>query len=73
MQSKIRYLVCPQCGSDKLYLETEDGMVFIKIDWQYQVYHKDQITDVYSCDTLYCQGCSFKGSIRHLVKYIIQT
>lgn len=73
MTERKRYLLCPQCGSRRLCLKDERGKNhFIYIYWdQTIVYAKtgQPIPPDLKTDVIWCADCSWKGTIRKLIKY----
>ena len=72
MEERKRYLLCPQCGSRRLFLkDDQDQKHFVYIYWdQTIVYSKtgEPIPDDLNTETIYCADCSWKGTLRKLVK-----
>ncbi len=69
----MRFLVCPQCGIDRFYvLNDQNERLLVKVTREYQIVtiNPDEKTDGFDLDTLYCLGCSWKGSKSRLVKYL---
>ena len=71
---KQRYLVCPQCGSPRLFVKNEDGSkTFFHLTWDGErVPFQGADTDVehVTLDHIYCADCSWQGHDRKLVKYL---
>lgn len=70
---KERYLLCPQCGSHRLFVKDSDrGNVYFHINWEGQpVPTKESAADLTGLDfsLLYCCGCSWSGTRKKLLKY----
>jgi hypothetical protein len=69
----VRYLVCPQCGIIRFLVKNEAGdSVVVQVTRDFVVVpvnDADSLTG-FKLDYLYCLGCSWKGSIKSLKKYL---
>jgi hypothetical protein len=75
MESKItvRYLVCPQCGIIRFHVKNAAGQaVVVQVTREFEVVavNAGERLEGYNLNYLYCLGCSWKGSIRALKRYI---
>ena len=71
---KKRYLLCPQCGTHRFFVTNDRGeRVYFHVDWDRVPYPTQQsAADLARIDfsTIHSTGCSWKGSLSGLVKYI---
>ncbi len=68
-----RYLVCPQCGIIRFQIKNDSGesmLVQITRELEIVPVNKHESLDGFNLEVLYCLGCSWKGSIRSLKKYL---
>ncbi len=69
----VRYLVCPQCGIMRFHVRNAEGQsVVVQVTREYEVVavNPEESLEGFNLDYLYCLGCSWKGSIRQLKRYI---
>jgi len=61
----MRYLVCPQCGIRRFAIRNDQGGQVVV-----QVNQEHQVVSVQDSELLFCLGCSWKGTVRELKKYL---
>lgn len=69
----VRYLVCPQCGIIRFQVKNDDGATLVvQVTTEFEVVPvtAGESLDGYNLDYLYCLGCSWKGSIKNLKKFL---
>jgi len=69
----IRYLVCPQCGIIRFLVKNQKGdsvVVQVTRDFEVVQVNPDDHLEGFNLDFLYCLGCSWKGNIKSLKKYL---
>jgi hypothetical protein len=69
----IRYLVCPQCGITRFHVRDAAGRnVVVQVTREFEVVpvNPDDSLEGFDLTYLYCLGCSWKGSIRSLKRFI---
>lgn len=69
----IRFLVCPQCGIMRFQVKNAAGgsiVVQVTRDFEVVTVNPDDNLDGYILDYLYCLGCSWKGGIRQLKRFL---
>lgn len=67
-------MVCPQCGIRRFQVKDNQGnalVVQVNRDYEIIPVHDEESLEGYNLDVLYCLGCSWKGSINDLKKYIL--
>ena len=68
--SEKKYLRCPNCGSEILYVERPDeSLVFIRIDLEgHPENHKNPSADISDLDlsVVYCTSCGWYGRVDEL-------
>ncbi len=70
----MRYMVCPQCGIRRFQVKDNQGnalVVQVNRDYEIVPVHDEESLEGYNLDILYCLGCSWKGSVHELKKYIL--
>jgi hypothetical protein len=71
---KTRYLLCPQCGSHRFYVENEKGdYIWFHVDHDFKPFPTEESKADLSglnFETVYCSGCAWCGRLKKLVKYI---
>ena len=70
----MRNMVCPQCGIRRFQVKDNQGnalVVQVNRDYEIIPVHDEESLEGYNLDVLYCLGCSWKGSINDLKKYIL--
>jgi hypothetical protein len=72
---KQKFLLCPQCGVHRFFLRIDENEnVYFHIDYdQNPLPTKELGSDLkgYNFEEFLCCSCSWKGSAKGLVKYII--
>jgi hypothetical protein len=69
----IRYLVCPQCGIIRFLVKNDSGgsiVVQVTRDFEVVPVNEGESLDGFNINFLYCLGCSWKGNIKSLKKYL---
>ncbi len=71
---KKRYLLCPQCGTHRFYIMDDEGQkIYFHVDWD-RIPFPTQTSNAdltgWRFDRIYSTGCSWKGSLKALVKYM---
>jgi hypothetical protein len=71
---KNPYLLCPQCGSHRLYVENEKGdYIYFHVGYDFVPFpteeSKADLTGL-SFDKVYCVGCAWVGRLKKLVKTV---
>ena len=69
----IRYLVCPQCGTIRFQVKNDEGgSVVVQVTREFEVIpvSAGESLEGFHTDLLYCLGCSWKGSIKELKRYV---
>jgi hypothetical protein len=73
-EMKKRYLLCPQCGTHRFFVKDEnDENVYFHVDWNKVPFPTESSgADLAGRDLsmVHSAGCSWKGSINGLVKYL---
>ena len=68
------YLLCPQCGAHRFFITDENGEnVYFHVDWDRTPFAtRESSADLAGRDfrVVHSTGCSWKGSLRELVKYL---
>mgnify|MGYP006910719066 CR=1 FL=1 len=67
-------MICPQCGIANFYIKNEKGeRINVKVTRELEIVAKDssQSLERFKIDIIYCLGCSWKGKVTELKKYII--
>jgi hypothetical protein len=71
---KKRYLLCPQCGTHRFFLNQENGEnIYFHVGWNRIPFPTTTSgADLSGKDfsIVHSTGCSWKGSISGLVKYL---
>lgn len=71
---KQRYLLCPQCGTHRFFVKDENGEhVYFHVDWNKVPFPTENSAADLSCtafSVIHSTGCSWKGSLNGLVKYL---
>lgn len=71
---KNRYLLCPQCGAHRFFIKDEGGgNIYFHVDWDNVPFPTEASgADLSGQDfsMVHSTGCSWKGSINGLVKYL---
>lgn len=70
----VKYLVCPQCGIIRFQVKNSAGasvVVQVTRDFEVVAVNPDESLEGFDLNFLYCLGCSWKGSISKLKKYIL--
>ena len=71
---KQRYLLCPQCGTHRFYIKDENGEnVYFHVNWDRRPFATQASgADLTGRDfgVVCSTGCSWKGSLQGLVKYL---
>jgi hypothetical protein len=68
-----KYLVCPQCGIIRFYVKNDDGtcvVVQVTRDFEVVPVNAGDSLDGFDLNYLYCLGCSWKGSVSKLKKFL---
>jgi hypothetical protein len=72
---KKRYLLCPQCGTHRFFLKQGNGEnIYFHVGWDTIPFPtKTSGADLFGKDfsIVHSTGCSWKGSISGLVKYLL--
>lgn len=71
----VRYLVCPQCGIIRFQVKNNAGqsvVVQVTRDYEIVAVREEESLSGFNLDILYCLGCSWKGSLHSLKKYLQQ-
>ncbi|MCP3922409.1 MAG: hypothetical protein GY714_07485 [Desulfobacterales bacterium] len=75
MSKLDKYLLCPQCGLHRLYIKSDDNEnIYFHVNYQKKpVPTKESNCDLtgYSFSKILCTGCSWKGNMKSLVKYVL--
>lgn len=61
----MRKKLCPQCKIHRFYLKNEQGdrlVVVVSGEKEIVPIHENESLDGFDTSTLYCLGCSWKGS-----------
>jgi hypothetical protein len=69
----VRYLVCPQCGIIRFHVKDATGqaaVVQVTRDFEVVAVNPGESLDGFDLEYLYCLGCSWKGSIRQLKRFL---
>lgn len=69
----MRYLVCPQCGIRRFAIRNEQGeqvVVQVNQERQLEPVQEGASMEGFNSERLYCLGCSWKGTVRELKKYL---
>ena len=69
----MRYLVCPQCGIRRFAIRNDQGgQVVVQVNQEHQVVSVQDGTNLegFNSELLFCLGCSWKGTVRELKKYL---
>jgi hypothetical protein len=69
----IRYLVCPQCGIIRFQVKGDDGrsaVVQVTTEFEIVPVNSGESLEGFNLTILYCLGCSWKGSINSLKRYL---
>lgn len=69
----IKYLVCPQCGIMRFQVKNEAGAsIVVQVTREFEVIpvNAGDNLDGFDLAFFYCLGCSWKGSINRLKKFI---
>ena len=69
----VRYLVCPQCGIIRFHAKNSEGasvVVQVTRDFEVVPVNPEDSLVGFNLDFLYCLGCSWKGNIKSLKKYL---
>jgi hypothetical protein len=71
---KMRYLLCPQCGTHRFFLKQENGEnIYFHVGWDkipFPTTASDADLSDRDFSIVHSTGCSWKGSISGLVKYL---
>jgi hypothetical protein len=73
VEMAVRYLVCPQCGIIRFQVKNGSGqsvVVQVTRDFEIIPVNSEDSLEGFNLDLLYCLGCSWKGSIKSLKKYL---
>lgn len=73
-QKQMKFLVCPKCGVRRFYVKDANGnRVLVNVTREFEIVPVSENESLEGCDleVLYCLGCSWKGTKRKLVKYIL--
>ena len=69
-----KYLLCPQCGAHRLFIKNEEGeSLYFHVDYDFNPFPtKESNADLEGADfsQILCVGCSWKGGLKKLVKYV---
>ncbi len=68
----IRYLLCPKCKERRLFIKNSNNeRLGIYVTHNYQIIPMNPEKSIEGFDTsiIYCLGCSWKGTLKDLVKY----
>lgn len=69
----IKYLVCPQCGIMRFQVKNEaGGSVLVQVTREFEIVpvNPGDSLEGFNLDILHCLGCSWKGSIGKLKKFL---
>jgi len=72
--SNRRFLVCPKCGVRRFFLKnSKSERLVVNISDNHEIIpiNESQKIEGFDTDTLYCLGCSWKGTVKQLIKYLI--
>lgn len=71
---KKKYLLCPQCGLHRFFIENEKSEnIYFHVGWDRKPFPTDASNaDLSQIDfsRFKCTGCSWTGNVKGLVKYI---
>jgi len=74
-EMKKRYLLCPQCGTHRFFVKDNNGQnVYFHVDWDHVPFPTEiSAADLSGSDfsVVHSTGCSWKGGIDGLVKYLL--
>jgi hypothetical protein len=69
----IRYLVCPQCGIMRFQVKDDSGRsVVVQVTRELVIVpvNSDDSLEGFNLGSLYCLGCSWKGSAKNLKRFL---
>jgi len=69
----IRYLVCPQCGIMRFQVKNDaGGSIVVQVTREFEIIpvNTPDSLDGYNLNYLYCLGCSWKGSVNKLKRFL---
>ncbi len=69
----VKYLVCPQCGIIRFQVKNAAGAsIVVQVTREFEVIpvNPEDNLDGFDLTFFYCLGCSWKGSIHKLKKYL---
>jgi len=67
-----KYLVCPRCGDRRLFLKNANNErlgVYITHDYEIIPMNSENTINGFDTSIIYCLGCSWKGTMKDLIKY----
>jgi hypothetical protein len=68
-----RYLECPQCGIIRFQVKNDDGgsvVVQVTRDFKVVLVNAGDSLEGSNPEFLYCLGCSWKGSVKKLKRFL---
>lgn len=68
----MRKLKCPQCRISNLYVKNNDGerrLIFVMEDFTVIPAKEGETLEGFNLETIYCLGCSWKGTPRKVVRH----
>lgn len=69
----VRYLVCPQCGIIRFQVKNSEGIsIVVQVTTEFDIIpvNAEENLDGFDLSFLYCLGCSWKGSIKKLKRFL---
>ncbi|MCB2195664.1 MAG: hypothetical protein KQH79_07375 [Bacteroidetes bacterium] len=70
----MKFMVCPQCGISNFYVMNEKGeRVNIKVNRNIEIIPMgtDKSLEGFNLDKIFCLGCSWRGTVNQLKKYLV--
>ena len=71
----VRYLVCPQCGIMRFQVKNDQGgVVVVQVTREFEIVPviSDESLEGFNLELLYCLGCSWKGNIKALKRFLVR-
>lgn len=68
----MRKLLCPQCKIASLYVKNAAGerlLVYVTSEGKIVSRNEGEQTEGYNLDEVFCLGCAWHGSPKHLIRY----
>lgn len=69
----MRYLVCPQCGIMRFQVKNDEGAsVVVQVTREFEIIPVNPADSLkgLNLEILYCLGCSWKGSVKKLKRFL---